>query len=247
MPARIERGTLTTTSGRVTPGPLDDFLPTDDEQETLIRKPPAGWEAEVAQGPPASPRATPPPQSWSDDAEQETVIRKAPPELVDEHQPAQARTGTGSTSGSTSGRRTGTGSSRRRKSSGSRFGVGVLGWILSSIALFVGLITGATAVLVLGLAAGFEYVPADAPTRQAPRIEFVVPPNTMITVDGDAVGQKVTVEADVPHKVVVTLKGASKPWETQVKLGMGETRVIVLSAPEAPAAPRAEGKAPKPR
>ena len=50
---------------------------------------------------------------------------------------------------------------------------------------------------------------------------------TQIRLDGDAVGPQMTVEPDKVHKLEVVLKGY-QPWSTEVKLGLGETRVFVV-------------------
>jgi hypothetical protein len=94
------------------------------------------------------------------------------------------------------------------------------------------------------LAAGFRFLPSDSPLQQPPRIEVSAPSGTQITLDGDAVGKQVTVEPDKVHHLVVTLQG-HEPWTTEVKLGMGETRVIVVSPVEVGA--KAVPPKPKPR
>ena len=164
------------------------------------------------------------------------MIRKPPPDLVDEQPIGLPASSPGSpapitsTTGATSGRRTSSG--RKRKAApAARSGVGWLGGAVAAAALFVGLFFGALAAIGSMLAAGFRIVPADSPTLQAPVIEVTAPVGTQILLDGEAVGKHVPVQADVVHKLVVTLQG-QEPWRTDILLRVGETRVIVLSPVE---------------
>ena len=105
----------------------------------------------------------------------------------------------------------------------------MIGWAMAVVALFFGLGTGALLTVALGLAAGFQYVPDDAPIRRDPVIRVVAPAGTQITLDGDAVGKEITVAPGEQHTLEVTLRDHA-PWTTELTLEKGDERVIIMNS-----------------
>jgi serine/threonine protein kinase len=240
-PPAPEPGAL---AGRPLSAPLDK-----DEHETILRRPPAGgWDDEPAT------------QLRSQYDEGHTLIRKSTTDLDEamrersssgslgvvggsgqtgSGQTGSGQTGSGQTgSGTASGRartasasetsRSLTGATRRKQGPGRG---GWLGWLVSVVALVIGLAGGA---LITAIAAGlFAWTqgPTEAPASGTPMIEVLAPMGTQIVLNGDAVGKSVAVEPGVVQNLVVTVRGG-EPWSTEVKLGPGETRVFVFTAVE---------------
>jgi eukaryotic-like serine/threonine-protein kinase len=132
-----------------------------------------------------------------------------------------------------SGRRTGSGitaSGRRRSpTSSGRSAFGWMAWLLSPLALVLGLAVG---VLVTALAAGmWAQLGSSPPPQDSPMIEVVAPMGTQILLNGEAVPKSVAVEPDRLHTLEVTVRGFP-PWTTNVKLSRGETRVYMIKAEE---------------
>ncbi|MEZ4239338.1 MAG: serine/threonine-protein kinase [Myxococcota bacterium] len=159
--------------------------------------------------------------------------------------PAARRSSSGRTGAGTGTGRTGAGntaSGRRRSAAsapppaeGGRSPFGWMGWLLSPVALVVGLAVG---VLVTALVAGFVSQLSAAPAPiDAPMIEVQAPVGTQILLDGEAVPKSVAVEPDRLHTLEVTVRDFPA-WSTQVQLERGETRVFVI---------RAEALAPAPK
>jgi serine/threonine protein kinase len=205
--------------GKSRPSPLADLLkPGGDENETIIRnKLTPNWDDDPAT------------QLKSKDAldENETIIRKGG---FDESPRGTGRAPTPEVtfSGSTgTGRRTGSGRKKpllrgpwwapwAAAGVGLALGVGV-GVVMSSVA------AGASLIASWGLTSG-PVVEAKAPTIE---VQALNASQTQILIDGEAVGPQTAVEPDKVHRLEVDLKGY-QPWTTDVKLGLGETRVFVV-------------------
>jgi serine/threonine protein kinase len=213
-------------AGRPLSAPLDK-----DEHDTILRRPPAGgWDDEPAT------------QLRSQYDEAHTLIRKSTTDLDEavRERSASGQTGsslTGSNSTASGRARTGaasetsrslTGATKRKQAPGRS---GWLGWLVSVVALVIGLAGGA---LITAVAAGllaWTSGPGEPPPTGTPMIEVLAPMGTQIVLNGDAVGKSVAVEPGVVQKLVVTVRGG-EPWSTEVKLGPGETRVFVFTAVE---------------
>ena len=235
------------------PKTLDEPLD-DEDQETLIRKIPDGWEEELAAGNKAPPEkmstsnvpqlpASNVPKQWD---EQHTIIRRSlegeedrgatsfPGSTGDGRsagRSASGRSGSGrSSSGRTgdgrsaSGKRGRTGGGRRRSQAG------VIGWVAAVIALFVGVGVGGLLTAVAGLLLGFRPANGD-PTLSEPFIHVLAPPDTEVRVDGVVVGRRTEVTPGESHNVQIKPKD-QRPFEDDMVLNRGEYRVIMVSEPQ---------------
>lgn len=130
---------------------------------------------------------------------------------------------------------TGTGAGARRK--GPRSVSGIVGWMVSPVALVVGLLGGALLTsLAAGLVASYGYGGPPPPPPHSPTIEVIAPIGTQILLDGEAVAKEFPVEPDRLHHLEVTIKGYA-PFTADLKLGMGESMVYMINAVDVKPAP----------
>jgi serine/threonine protein kinase len=203
--------------------PLSDFLGGDD-QETLIRKVPSGFEEEVA-----------------------TQLRTLAGSKASQVEPAPGKRLTATepdseVEASASGQRKGAKPRRALASGGG--GAGLVPWAVSAFTLLLGLFVGAViSALVVLLVSGPGKATPTGPVAGPTLIEVVAPNGTEILLDGDAVGARTSVTPNDAHKLSVKLQNQA-PWTTDLKLQPGETRVFIVTAAEArPAAqPAKTGK-----
>ena len=214
--------------------PLEAFLDEDDQQ-TLIRKMPEGWDDDPPGSPagstgavrpsqpppdPRAPRSAPPAPSSPWD-EQAPRIRRGIDEDPILSASGRSVDGVERTSATSTGRRT--------KARGLR-GPGMVAWATAIVGLFLGLSLGSATTGFFALLAGFRFVGIADPTLADPQIHVVAPPGTQVVIDGNVVGKRVDVTAGELHRVEVTLQG-QPPWTEELVLNRGEHRVLILGRP----------------
>jgi serine/threonine protein kinase len=165
---------------------------------------------------------------WEDtDADQETVIRKG---LVLDEEGSLPRVDEATLKKP----KTGGSPKIRTSTTGSsrrrrrrRPAIGVLGSVIVICLLLFGIGIGAFITALSGFVLGFRHQGADA--NHAPTIRVEAPRGTAVMLNGDAVGGPVSVNPGEANALEVVLKGY-EPYRQTITLSTGEERVIVVSA-----------------
>jgi serine/threonine protein kinase len=164
---------------------------------------------------------------WEDtDADQETVIRKG---LNLDEEGSQARVDEATLMKPKSVRSPKIQTSTTgsgRRRRRRRPAVGVLGTLFAVSCLLFGIAIGAFLTSLSGYAVGFRYQGGER--SHAPTVRVEAPQGTAVMLNGDAVGGPVSVKPGVSNTLEVVLKG-HEPYKQTITLNAGEERVIVVS------------------